>query len=129
MPADCLVDSSVWVDYYRDHSRSLAPILDPLIRDGRVATCGPVLAEVLQGARSPKQAEALVQDQQALVWLETDAPAWVLASELAREARRGQGVVGLADCVIAAVAKQNHCRVLTRDKDFLRLKGVDVKLL
>jgi predicted nucleic acid-binding protein len=119
----------VWVDYYRDRSRSLAPVLDPLIRDGRVATCGPVLAEVLQGARSSKQVEGLVQDQQALAWLETDAPAWMLAAELAREARRGQGVVGLADCVIAAVAKQNRCRVLTRDKDFLRLKGVDVELL
>lgn len=129
MPADLLVDTSVWIDVFRGALPTYEAPMAEHLRGRRVAVVGQVVAELLQGMRDERDRKALHERFAGLEWLETDQEAWLLAGELAAKGRFSGKVVNLADCLIAAVAKLNGCKVITRDSDFLRLKGVDVELL
>jgi predicted nucleic acid-binding protein len=127
--ADLLVDTSVWIDVLRGAMPDFEVPLAEYLRARRVAVVGQVVAELAQGLRDRRDQEALIKGMSGLVWIDTDRPVWLLAGRLSAEARFRGRTAKLGDCVIAAAAKLNGCKVLSRDHDFLRIKGVDVELI
>jgi predicted nucleic acid-binding protein len=113
-----LVDTSVWVEFFRKPSRlDLPAVVD--LED--VVTCLPVLQEVLQGFRE-EAAFALARDAMlALPMVEAPLGPEVFeeAVGLYRRARAaGLTVRSSVDCLIAACALRHGLTVLHRDRDF-----------
>jgi predicted nucleic acid-binding protein len=54
-----VVATSIWVDYLRGQE-PVAAQLERLVREGEAMLCGPVLAELLAGARTDTDAQALL---------------------------------------------------------------------
>jgi predicted nucleic acid-binding protein len=127
--ADLLVDTSVWIDVLRGALPASEASLARLIRARRVAVVGQVVAELIQGIRDLREQDAQLARMAGLAWLETDRRTWVLAGQLSARVRFSGRTVKLGDCVIAAAAMLNHCKLLTRDADFLRLPGLNVELI
>jgi predicted nucleic acid-binding protein len=50
--SDVLVDSSVWIDFFRGDAQAVKR-LDPLLADGRVAVPGTIYAEVVSASHRP----------------------------------------------------------------------------
>jgi predicted nucleic acid-binding protein len=113
-----LVDTSVWVEFFRRPSRIDLPTVVDL---DEVVTCLPVLQEVLQGFRE-EAAFALARDAMlALPIVETPLRQEVFedAVGLYRRARAaGFTVRSSVDCLIAACALRHGLTVLHRDRDF-----------
>ena len=113
-----LVDTSVWVEFFRKPSRIDIPAVVDL---DEVVTCLPVLQEVLQGFRE-EAAFALARD--AMLALPTvEAPlrqeVFEDAVGLYRRARSvGLTVRSSVDCLIAACALRHGLTVLHHDRDF-----------
>ena len=113
-----LVDTSVWVEFFRRPSRVDLPTVVDL---DEVVTCLPILQEVLQGFRE-EAAFALARDAMLALPL-VEAP---LRQELFEEAislyRRARAagftVRSSVDCLIAACALRHGLTVLHRDRDF-----------
>jgi predicted nucleic acid-binding protein len=113
-----LVDTSVWVEFFRRPSRIDLPTVVDL---DEVVTCLPVVQEVLQGFRE-EAAFALARDAMLALPL-VEAP---LRQELFEEAvslyRRARAagftVRSSVDCLIAACALRHGLTVLHRDRDF-----------
>jgi predicted nucleic acid-binding protein len=113
-----LVDTSVWVEFFRRPSRIDLPTVVDL---DEVVTCLPVVQEVLQGFRD-EEAFALARDAMLALPL-VEAP---LRQELFEEAvslyRRARAagftVRSSVDCLIAACALRHGLSVLHRDRDF-----------
>ena len=113
-----LVDTSVWVEFFRRPSRIDLPTVVDL---DEVVTCLPVVQEVLQGFRE-EPAFALARDAMLALPL-VEAP---LRQELFEEAvslyRRARAagftVRSSVDCLIAACALRHGLTVLHRDRDF-----------
>jgi len=113
-----LVDTSVWVEFFRRPSRIHLPTVVDL---DEVVTCLPVVQEVLQGFRE-EAAFALARDAMLALPL-VEAP---LRQELFEEAvslyRRARAagftVRSSVDCLIAACALRHGLTVLHRDRDF-----------
>lgn len=121
--SDVLVDTSVWIDYLRNRPEAVRR-LEPLLLDSRVATCGPVYAEVLSGAVDASDYDGLAAGFSALTWLDAPESAWREVAELRfRLARRGTQA-HLADLLIAVTALSTRHSLLTRDKDFTRIARV-----
>ena len=123
-PLRVLVDTSAWVDLINAHeSPEAAALADLLAGDDDICTCGVIVAEVLQGLRRPA-GYARVRDSFAdLTFL---APAgmdlYVRAAEIYRALRkRGLTVRSTVDCLIAAIAEENRCHLLHRDRDLARI--------
>jgi len=113
-----LVDTSVWVEFFRRPSRIDLPAVVDL---DEVVTCLPVVQEVLQGFRE-EAAFALARDAMlALPMVEAPLRQEVFeeAVGLYRRARAvGLTVRSSVDCLIAACALRHGLTVLHHDRDF-----------
>ena len=58
--AGTLPDTCAWIDFFAGKPTSVADKLASALRGSDVFTCGPVLCELLQGARSSRDREALL---------------------------------------------------------------------
>ena len=128
--SDVLVDTSVWIDFFRGDTRASAR-LDPLLRDDRAAVSGPIVAEVTSGARTPASFQQLRARLGAVTMLEPPPGLWdrVAAARftLARQGTQAH----LVDLLIALTASHAGHTLLTRDRDFAgiaRVVPLDVDL-
>ncbi len=115
-----LVDSSVWIDYFRGTSTSATDQLDALLGNQPVATGDLILAEVLQGFVS-------IQDFDQCKKLLTSLPivglvGEAIAIQAARNFRdlraRGITIRKTIDTLIATSCIENRLTLLYSDKDF-----------
>ncbi len=115
-----MVDTSVWVDYFRGTPTPEAVWLEQAItHDADICICGTVLTEVLQGVRSDAELSTVQQAMDELIYLETSRNDHVHAAEIYRAARKkGKTVRNAVDCVIAACAIAHDIPLLQSDRDF-----------
>jgi predicted nucleic acid-binding protein len=117
-----LVDSSVWIDYYRPQgSAHLKRQLQEALGRGTVATLGLIAVEVLQGAPTAQVWHQLREDFLGLHWLELTQPVWLEAAALGARLRQRGLSLPATDVVIAAAAAHYQCRLWHRDMDFTRI--------
>jgi predicted nucleic acid-binding protein len=114
-----LVDTSGWICFlarkgYEDFKITIATLLD----EDRVATGGPILIEVIQGARSKIEKEMINQCFQGVHWLRVHDTHWHQAAELAFELRRKGITTSAIDTLIAVLAIDYRCALLHKDSDF-----------
>ncbi len=121
-----IIDTSVWIDYFRGGDLSLSQMVDEIINGGKVCVPGIVLAELIQGAKSKREISIIEDMIETFTFLDTGPGngAWVEAGKLSYDMKKA-GVAGhLADCLIAVLARKNGCRVLTRDRHFQALQSM-----
>lgn len=118
-----LVDTSVWVDFFRAQSAAVA-LIEQLASRHAAVICGTVLQETMQGARTGKELDFL-RAQMAL-WHYEAEQAEDFPQAAALYARlRWQGVtVPPADCLIAAVAMRGDLVLCSADAHFERIPGL-----
>ena len=115
-----LVDTSIWIEWLRRPPR-------PALGDrqlANLATCGPVLQEVLQGLRPGPEALAFRDDFLALPVLGDPlaTATFLAAADLYRLGRaKGLPIRSSVDCLIAAIALEHRVPVWHRDRDFAAL--------
>jgi predicted nucleic acid-binding protein len=119
-----LVDTSVWIAFFRRRD----PIdLEALVPLDEVATCLPVLQEVLQGIGDERSFRRAATSLRAMPIVESPLRESVFleAVDLYRRARRaGWTVRSGVDCVIAACALRHDLEVLHDDRDYPALAKV-----
>ena len=115
---DVLVDSSVWIDYFKGAARSTA--LDMLIDENLVVTNDLILAELIPFLLLKKQ-KALVGLLQKIRRLPLGID-WDHIMELQFSClRHGNNGVGIPDLIIAQNAKANRSLLYSLDKQLLSL--------
>jgi predicted nucleic acid-binding protein len=122
-----LPDTSVWIDYLRatppsrtSRSESPAEELDALIQDEQIVICGPVIAELMAGARG-RQRDELAQQLGAHPWVDIKHADWLAVGyAAARLQERGQ-MAPLIDIQIAVCAIGAKAELWTLDRDFERI--------
>jgi hypothetical protein len=113
-----LVDTSVWIAYFRRGSKVDLAALEG---DDEIVTCLPIVQEVLQGFRDESAYRTAHEAMLALPILESpmDSTLFVDAANLYRQARRvGVTVRSSVDCLIAACALRNDAVVVHVDRDY-----------
>jgi predicted nucleic acid-binding protein len=125
-----LVDTSVWIELLRHSAHPLRPFLEQMIAEDRARLCSAVVAELLQGATTPKDAAAAEALGKAIPLLQSDDSTWLEAGRLGQRLRMKGVGVGLLDCYIAALATTHGCAILSLDKHFpLMAKHSDLDLI
>ena len=102
---------------------SAAARLDDLLVAGEVLVCGPVVAELLAGAKSADRGRLWLL-LTGLPWAELGSVQWQSVGETAARLRERGETVALTDVEIAIAAVDSSARLWTRDSDFKRVRGV-----
>jgi len=121
-----LVDTSVWIDFFRNvESWEATRLGAALAAYEDLAICGPVIMEIRQGIASDKAAQKIQRVLSPLLYLPTLRGTYYRAADIYRTARsKGKTIRNAIDCLIAACAVENRVQLLQRDKDFLTIAGV-----
>jgi predicted nucleic acid-binding protein len=119
-----LVDTSVWIEVFRQPARLRLEDIVPL---DEVVTCLPVVQEILQGFTDEaayRKAKAALGSMPT-VESPLSAEVFLEAAQLYRTCRRaGHTVRSSTDVLIAACALRNGLTVVHRDRDFDRIARV-----
>ena len=118
-----LPDTSVWVDFARQGAKGSAAALYDLLDRGHVATCGPIVAEILAGAEG-EVAERISATLDRLPWAELDQASWHEVGVAARRLRSQGQTLPLTDLVIGVAAAHGGHTLWSFDSDFERIQSV-----
>ena len=119
-----VVDSTLWIDFFRGSNEPGRAALRQLIRAHQAVLTGIVLAEVLQGCRTPGEANTVLDHVSALPFLEMNFSAWRRAGELSSGLRRKGTTIPLTDLIIATLAMEEDAEVFTTDPHFQKIPGL-----
>ena len=125
-----LIDTSAWLFVLGPKALDrLRERVTPLVLENQAATTPPVMFEILRGARTLREAEALRSRLSSLHVLPFAEPDWTEAAEwAARVARQGLTVKSM-DLLIAFIARKHGLTLLHADTDFDHLaKAVHLKV-
>lgn len=115
-----IVDSTVWVDYFNGQQNAQTDWLEDQMDRQRFGLTSIILAEVLQGATSARDARRLETDLQRLEVFENLTAAIAVASGRNYRALRALGHTPrkTIDVLIATFCIEGGHALLHRDRDF-----------
>lgn len=113
-----LVDTSVWVSFFRTTRVPEVGTLDALLSLASVATCAPIRAEVVSGAPTAREFERLQTLFEALPLLQPPQDVWLRIEEARYALARRGHQASLIDLLIAVTAQANQALLWTLDRDF-----------
>lgn len=119
-----IADTNIWIDYLNRPHSPPGGVLAGLLQRQAVCLVGPVLAELLQGARNEAEQARLERLLDAVPYVETDRRSWLRAGALSSQLRAQGQVIPLTDLVIAAVALEQGHQVYSLDDHFQRVPGL-----
>ena len=124
MNLQVLIDTSIWIEYFRGKDQELVESVKDLIQTRRATLCGIVLSELLAGVRVKKSRDTLKQTLDALEYAEVSRDTWILAGELSSNLKH-QGISApLTDLILAALALENDSELFTLDSHFERIPEI-----
>lgn len=114
-----LVDTSVWVDVFRDASGGKRTALLEALKGDEVVLSRFCQLELLQGCRDEKEWTLLKSYLGTQEYIEASTSTWENAARIYFELRRsGFTVRSPIDCCIAQLAIENDLLLFHRDRDF-----------
>ncbi|MEI6208057.1 MAG: PIN domain-containing protein [Desulfuromonadales bacterium] len=119
-----LPDTCAWIDFFRGKQTPLAEILENSLMHLDVVTCGVVLSELIQGIKNQSEEVLMLNAFQALSHLEMTRELWISAGRLSAQLRSNGHTLPFSDIIIAAVALEHGCGVLTIDRHFEAIPGL-----
>ena len=116
-----LVDTSVWIDYFKGHETQETNLLDLALGNSDVAIGDLILLEILQGFRSDNDYNIAKEHLTALQQFNMLTPELAIkAAENYRKLRKhGITIRKTADVIIATFCIENDVPLLFADKDFV----------
>jgi len=117
-----LIDTSGWVCFFsRRGHLEIKGAISNLLDEDRVAVAGPILIELIQGARDREEKENIKNYVKGLHWLPVIDEHWHKSAELAFDLRRKGITTTAIDTLIAALAIDYDFPLLHKDSDFDRI--------
>ncbi len=118
-----IVDTSIWIEYLKNNPE-IVPGLDEGLLTGKIYMVGPVISELLQGAKTENDYQALSRTIDGVPFIDADFADWQLAGELSFKMRKKGLTIAITDCLISAIAINHKAAVYTLDQDFKSIPDV-----
>jgi tRNA(fMet)-specific endonuclease VapC len=123
-----LVDTNVWIAFFRGNRASeqeqlVAGVLDRLIAEDKVFTCGVVEMELFQGARTGERA-LLEELLSSLPFIDASREDFRQAGEISARLRERGRTIPSSDALIAAVCVRRDLVLLKKDRHFAEIEGL-----
>ncbi len=123
-----LVDSSAWIAFFRGEPEVIRR-LDPHLANGSLSTCGPIVAELLSGARTRQEFDLLESLLEGIPLLPEPNDVWLRVAGTRFDLARNGYRASLVDLYITLTALDSRHTLWTRDRDFSKIcKVVAIEL-
>ena len=119
-----VVDSSLWVDYFREKTPpAVKAQVDGIIRQGDVAICAPIHFELVR-AVSQNEARKIEEFFATIPVLETPESLWADSGRLGQKCAKAGFLAPAIDLLIAQICIHHDVLITTFDADFQKIASV-----
>ncbi len=123
LTSDVIIDSSVWIEFFRYGNGEICDLVDELLESNGAALCGIVEMEILQGVR--KKEQKLISDLfSALKYYELKRIDFINAGNQLNILRKKGITIPSTDSLIGTLCQRNNLVLLTLDNHFDHLEKV-----
>ena len=121
-----IADTSAWIAFQTKPDSKFGREFDSLLSRDEIVMVGPVLAELLQGARSEEEFSFFAERLSALAFLEADQDTWIRAGQLNYGLRARGRMISMVDLIVSALAIQHSIPVYTSSRDYQEIPGLRI---
>lgn len=87
MSVKIIADTSIWIEYFKGNSK-LAGFLEENLLNENIYINGIIIAGLIQGVKTQREAEAITSSISAVPCLEINYRDWILAGNLSNDLRK-----------------------------------------
>ena len=113
-----LVDTSVWIEYFRRKGSPVASLLRDIVKQNRACYAGPVAVELIQGAKTEKEVEVINRLLDMITYVDATRSHFHHAGDLSRTAAREGKIFSTVDMLLAAIAHDEGLILFSLDRHF-----------
>lgn len=113
-----LIDTSVWIKYFRDKSAVPSKKVDEILSKNEVYVPKIVIAELIQGSKSEREISIIEDFVDAFNIIDQREDTWIKTGRLSYSLKKKGRTVNLTDCYIAVIAQENDCHIFSFDEHF-----------
>jgi predicted nucleic acid-binding protein len=118
MPDRILVDTSVWIEFFRKKESSISLMLQEYLKLNQACYAGPIAVELFQGAKTSKEVEVIDQLLETIHYVEITRSHYHRAGQISHKAARSGKIFSIVDLILAVVAYDEQLRLLSLDTHF-----------
>jgi tRNA(fMet)-specific endonuclease VapC len=125
-----LIDTSVWIKYFRDKSAGLSKKVDEILSKHEVYVPKIVIAELIQGSKSEREISIIEDFVDAFNIIDQREDTWIKTGRLSHNLKKKGKTVNLTDCYIAVIAQEHDCDIFSLDEHFKDIqKSLNIHLV
>jgi len=131
MSADrILIDTSVWIEYFRSKSSSVAQKVDRFLEKDEIYIPKIIIAELMQGSKSTKELSIIEDFFDAFHIIDQKEDSWIKAGSLSYKLKKKGKNINLFDCYIAVIAQEYGCIIFSLNRHFKEMQSlIDVSMI
>jgi predicted nucleic acid-binding protein len=118
MDAKVLVDTSVWITFFRKKDPELTERIATLLKSGRAVYTGIIALELINGAKGERELQTLCDAFDIMQCITVNENTYVLAGRLGYDLARKGATLSTVDLLIAQTAIGNSLSLMTYDEHF-----------
>ena len=125
-----LIDTFVWIKYFRDKSSGLPKKVDELLSKHEVYVPKIVIAELIQGSKSEREISVIEDFADAFNIIDQKDDTWIKTGRLSYSLGKKGKTVNLTDCYIAVIAQEHDRHIFSLDEHFKDIqKSLNIRLV
>jgi len=118
MPDKILVDTSVWIEFFRKKGGRGSVRLREYLQRNAACYTGPIAVELYQGAKTEKEIKILDQLFETIDYVEITRSHYHHAGLISQKAAREGKIFSSVDIILATVAHDEHLPLFSLDSHF-----------
>ncbi len=121
MDVKVLIDTSVWIAFFRGQDHELIERIAALLKSGRAVYTGIIALELINGAKGQKELTVLNEAFDAMQHIPVAETTFLLAGKLGYGIARKGHTLSAVDLLIAQTAIENNLSLMTFDEHFVMI--------
>ncbi len=118
MPDKVLVDTSVWIQFFRKKESNASSKLREYLKLNQACYAGPIAVELYQGAKTYKEMQIIDHLLQTITYMEITRTHYHHAGLISQKAAREGKAFSTIDMILATVAHDEQLLLFSLDTHF-----------
>jgi len=118
MPDKVLIDTSVWVDFFRKRDSLVSMKVREYLKLSQVCYTGPILVELYQGAKTQRETEILDQLFDTISYVDITRKHYHHAGMVSQKAAREGRLFSTIDVILGVLAHDEGLSLFSLDRHF-----------
>lgn len=118
MPDEVLIDTSIWVEFFRKRNSAVSAKLREFLKLNQVCYTGPIFVELYQGAKTQREIEILHQLFDTIHYVDISREHYHHAGLVSQKAAREGKIFSTIDVILAVLAHDEGLSLFSLDRHF-----------